>query len=185
MAKLIVGLGNIGKEYELTNHNMGFMTLDEVSSEYNLNFKKKMCDSLVCETNIKGNKVVFAKPTTYMNLSGIAVKSLVKKFNIDLKDVLIISDDIDLELSKCRLRVKGGAGGHNGLKSIIKELGSEDFARLKVGIGAPPEHMDLADYVLGRVRDMDLLKLGLDKAKQGVIMFAEGESFEQIMQKIN
>ena len=185
MAKLIVGLGNIGKEYELTNHNMGFMTLDKLSDEFNLNFKKKMCDSLVCEANIKGNKVVFAKPTTYMNLSGIAVKSLVKKFNIDIKDLLIISDDIDLDLSKCRLRVKGGAGGHNGLKSIIKELGTEDFARLKVGIGAPPEYMDLADWVLGKVKDLTLLEKGLDKAKQGVIMFLEGKTFDQIMQQIN
>ena len=145
-----------------------------------------MCDSLICETNINGNKVIFAKPTTYMNSSGIAVKSLVNKFGVDVqKDLLIISDDIDLELSKCRLRLKGSAGGHNGLKSIIKEIGTQEFARLKVGIGAKPEHMDLADWVLGRVRDIPQMEKGLDKASQGVIMFAEGESFDQIMQKVN
>lgn len=185
MAKLVVGLGNIGKEYEMTNHNMGFMVLDKLSNEYNLNFKKNVCSSLISEVNIKGEKVIFAKPTTYMNNSGLAVKSLVNKYNIDLKDLLIISDDIDLDLSNCRLRVKGGAGGHNGLKSIIKEINTEEFARLKVGIGAAPEFVDLADHVLGRVKDLKSLEIGLDKAKQGVIMFVEGKTFDQIMQQIN
>ena len=186
MAKLIVGLGNIGKEYENTNHNIGFMVIDKVAETLNIIIKKNMCSSLVGEANINGEKVILAKPTTYMNSSGIAVKSLVKKFNIDIsKDLIIISDDIDLPLSKVRVRIKGSAGTHNGLKSIVKELESQDFPRIRVGVGRPKENQDIVDFVLGKVHKSNELDIGLEKGKQACIMFSEGNSLDSIMQKVN
>ena len=186
MAKLIVGLGNIGKEYENTNHNIGFMVIDRVADALKINIKKNMCSSLVGEANVGGEKVILAKPTTYMNLSGIAVKSLVKKFNIDIsKDLIIISDDIDLPLSKVRVRIKGSAGTHNGLKSIVKELESQDFSRIRVGVGRPNENQDLVDFVLGKVHKGKDLELGLEKGEQACVMFSQGYSLDSIMQKVN
>ena len=187
MAKLLVGLGNIGKEYEKTVHNLGFMVLDEVAASLGVSIKKNICNSFVGEVNFKGEKIVFAKPTTYMNNSGIAVKSLVKKFDIDIsKDLLIINDDIDLPQGVVRLREKGSAGTHNGLKSIVRELGSADFPRLKIGAGAPPsEFMDLADYVLSKICFNPDIEKGIDKGKEAGLMFLEGESFSKIMQKVN
>ena len=186
MAKLIVGLGNIGKEFEKTNHNMGFMVVDKVAKELGISIKKSMCSSLVGEGNFNGDKIILAKPTTYMNNSGIAVKSLVKKYGIDTsKNLLIISDDIDLPLSHVRVREKGSAGTHNGLKSIIKELGLSEFPRLRMGVGACPEYMDLADYVLSRVKDGEELEIGLDKGLDACVMFCEGATLGQIMQKVN
>ena len=187
MAKLLVGLGNIGKEYERTVHNLGFMVLDKVADEINVQIKKNICSSLVGEINYKGEKVVLAKPTTYMNNSGIAVKSLVKKFNIDIsKDLLIINDDIDLPQGVVRLREKGSAGTHNGLKSIVRELGTQEFARLKIGAGSPPsEFMDLADYVLSKIRDTKEIQEGLDKGETAGLMFLENAEFSKIMQKVN
>ena len=186
MAKLLVGLGNIGKEYENTNHNMGFMVVDSVAKELNVSIKKNMCSSYVGESNYNGEKIILAKPTTYMNSSGIAVKSLVKKFNIDTtQDLLIISDDIDLSLSNVRVRLKGSAGTHNGLRSVVKELGNQDFPRLRIGVGRPQEGCDLVDFVLGKAHKGKELTAGLEKGKQASMMFLEGKSFEEIMQKVN
>ena len=127
-----------------------------------------------------------AKPTTYMNASGIAVKSLVKKFNIDItKDLFIISDDIDLPLSKTRVRVKGSAGTHNGLRSIVKELQSDSFPRLRVGVGKPHENEELFNFVLAKVHKSKELDEGLEKGEVACTMFAEGKSFSDIMQKVN
>ena len=186
MAKLIVGLGNIGKEYENTNHNMGFMVLDKVLSRFGVNLKKNMCSSLVCEFNYNGEKIVLAKPTTYMNASGIAVKSLVKKFNIDItKDLFIISDDIDLPVSKIRVRLKGSAGTHNGLRSIVKELQSDCFPRVRIGVGKPHENEELYDFVLAKAQKSKELDEGLEKGEVACAMFIEGKSFDDIMQKVN
>ncbi len=186
MAKLIVGLGNIGKEYENTKHNMGFMVVDLVGESLNIQIKKNICSSLVGEANIDGEKVILAKPTTYMNLSGVAVKSLVKKFNIDItKDLFIISDDIDLPISKVRVRVKGSAGTHNGLRNIVKELSSEDFPRLRIGVGKPHSQEALVDFVLAKAHKGKELDEGLEKGKEASIMFIQGKSFDEIMQKVN
>ena len=184
--KLIVGLGNIGKEFENTNHNMGFMVIDSLAKELGLSFKKNMCQSLVAEGNIEGEKVILAKPTTFMNNSGIAVKALVKKFNIDISSsLIIISDDIDLKKGCVRVRKEGSAGTHNGLKSVIRELGSTAFIRLRIGIDCPPENMDLADYVLSRAGLSNELKAGLEKGKEALLMFLKGASVDEIMQKVN
>ena len=186
MAKLIVGLGNIGKEYEKTNHNMGFMVIDKLANEIGVQIKKNTCSSLVGEGNLNGEKFILAKPTTYMNSSGIAVKSLVKKFNIDIKkDLLIISDDIDLPISKVRVRVKGSAGTHNGLRSIVEEISSTDFPRVRIGVGKPNEHESLVNFVLARAHLGQELDEGLEKGKLACKMFLEGESFDSIMQKVN
>jgi len=186
MAKLIIGLGNIGKEYEKTNHNMGFMVIDLLSKSLGINVKKNMCSSLVGEGNINGEKVILAKPTTYMNNSGIAVKSLIKKFNIDTeKDLLIISDDIDLPVTKVRLRLKGSAGTHNGLRSIVRELGHENFPRLRIGVGKPNEYQELTDFVLAKVADVKGIQEGLEKGESACVMFASNQGFDSIMQKVN
>jgi len=186
MAKLLVGLGNIGKEYEKTNHNMGFMVVDKVADELNVNFKKNICSSFVGEANLNGEKIILAKPTTYMNSSGIAVKSLVNKFNIDIsKDLLIISDDFDLPTSCVRVRTKGSAGTHNGLKSIVEELQSTEFPRLRIGVGKPNEHQSVIDFVLEKAHFGEELEQGLEKGKQASIMFLQNRDFEEIMRTVN
>lgn len=185
MAKLIVGLGNIGKEYDQTNHNVGFMVLDKIADKYGISIKKNICSSFVGEANINGTKVIVAKPTTYMNLSGIAIKSLVKKYDIDYKkDLLVISDDIDLEVSQIRMRTKGSAGTHNGLKSVIHELGSEEFSRLRVGIGKPDEYISLVDFVLAKVKKTPEFEQGLEKAEKAALLFVQGEDVSKIMQEV-
>ena len=187
MAKLLVGLGNIGKEYEKTVHNLGFIVVDNIADKLGVAIKKSVCNSFIGEANYKGEKIIIAKPTTYMNNSGIAVKSLVKKFDIDItKDLLIINDDIDLPRGVVRLREKGSAGTHNGLKSIVRELGTPEFARLKIGAGAPPsEFMNLADYVLSKIHFDKDIEMGIDKGETAGVMFLEGESYSNIMQKVN
>lgn len=186
MAKLIVGLGNIGAEYDKTIHNMGFMVIDKLAEQLNISIKKNMCSSLVAETNVDGEKIILAKPTTYMNKSGVAVKSLVNKFDIDIKkDLLIISDDIDLDVAKVRFRVKGSAGTHNGLKSLVEYLQTTEFPRIRIGVGARPEYMSLTDFVLSKVRDMETQNIGLEKGKDACLMFAQNKSFDQIMQSVN
>lgn len=187
MTKLLVGLGNVGKEYEDTVHNLGFIVIDRVAEKLGFSFKKNICSALVAEANYKGEKVVLAKPTTYMNNSGIAVKSLVKKFDIDIsKDLLIINDDIDLPQGVVRLREKGSAGTHNGLKSIVKELATTEFSRLKIGAGAPPsEFMNLADYVLSKIHFNKDIDEGINKGEEAGLMFLNGESYSKIMQKVN
>ena len=186
MAKLVVGLGNIGKEFENTVHNMGFMVIDKVSDALNIQIKKNMCSSFVGEGNLNGEKIILAKPTTYMNNSGVAVKGLVKKFNIDIKkDLLIISDDIDLPIGATRVKTKGSAGTHNGLKSLVEHLQNTEFPRLRIGVGSRPEFMDLADFVLSKVKDMKTQEIGLEKGKEACLMFCEGKDFEQIMRSVN
>lgn len=186
MAKVVVGLGNFGKEFENTNHNMGFMVIDSVLKELSLSCTKKQCESVVAETNIGGEKIIFAKPTTFMNASGKAVKSLVSKFDIDMsKDLLIISDDIDLSPGKVRVKVHGSAGTHNGLRSIVSVTQTTEFPRLRIGVGKPQEHQDLADFVLSKFHDKENIFAGIEKGKNAVMMFVNGESFDNIMQKSN
>ena len=183
--KLIVGLGNIGEEYEQTNHNAGFMVVDALSQKCGFSFKKRGCDSDYAECNISGEKCIFAKPRTYMNESGKAVKSLMKKFKIEIDDVLIAVDDIDTQPGHIRVRKSGSAGSHNGLKSIIAELGTQDFKRLRIGIGKQAEHQDLANFVLGRMKMTDEQKMGLDKAVDAIYDYVTGHDIDNIMSKYN
>lgn len=164
--KLFVGLGNPDFKYEKTFHNVGFMAISKLAENLNVNFTKKMCDSLVAETKIKDEKVFLIKPQTYMNLSGIAVDKMMRKFKIDITDVCVFVDDIDLPLGKVRFRQNGSAGTHNGLKSIVNETLSQDFKRIKVGIGRDEKFKDLADFVLSKIpaEKMEIINEAIDEA---------------------
>lgn len=148
--KLIIGLGNPGSKYEDTRHNVGFSYVDCLAKKHFIRIKKLECRALTGVGQISGQQVILAKPQTFMNLSGESVRSLCKKYQCSPEDVIVLFDDVSLELGKLRIRKKGSAGGHNGIKSIIYQLQSDEFPRLKIGVGAPAEEkMDLADYVLG------------------------------------
>jgi len=146
--KLIVGLGNPGKEYEMTRHNIGFMVISYMARLYTIKVSKLKGKALIGEGMIAGEKVILAMPQTFMNLSGESVRELCAYYKIEPADVIVIYDDKDIDVGKIRVRPKGSAGGHNGMKSIIYQLGSDEFTRIRVGIGTPPQ--GLVDYVLGR-----------------------------------
>ncbi|MBR3885921.1 MAG: aminoacyl-tRNA hydrolase [Clostridia bacterium] len=183
--KLIVGLGNIGDEYSKTNHNAGFMIVDKLAEKCGFTFKNRGCEADYAEYNSGKDKFIIAKPRTYMNESGKSVKSFMKKFDIDLEDVMIISDDIDTEPGHIRIRKSGSAGTHNGLKSVIAETGSTEFKRLRVGIGRQQEHQDLANFVLGKMRMTDEQKMGLDKALDALYDYVDGVNIDNIISKYN
>lgn len=144
--KLIIGLGNPGKDYQNTRHNIGFMVIDNYLG--NVSFQKKF-NAEYYETNINNEKVLFIKPLTFMNLSGNAVGEFVRFYKVDLSDILVIHDDLDLSVGKYKVKTNSSSGGHNGIKSIISALNSENFARLKIGISNNKD-IDTKDYVLGR-----------------------------------
>lgn len=148
---IIVGLGNPGKQYEHTRHNVGFDTIDVLAERYRISVDAKKYKALYGKGMIEGNKVILAKPQTYMNLSGESVRELIDFYKIDeAEELIVIYDDISLEPGQLRLRAKGSAGGHNGIKNIIVHLGGQEFKRIKVGVGEKPKGYDLADYVLSR-----------------------------------
>lgn len=150
---LIVGLGNPGERYARTRHNIGFEAIDTLARRHGLEFRGKRANSLIAEGQIAGQRVALAKPQTYMNLSGQAVSSLRNWYKIDpARELLVVYDDLDLPFGKLRLRERGSAGTHNGMRSIVAQLGSSDFPRLRVGIDQPPGKMDAAAYVLSRFR---------------------------------
>ena len=145
---LIVGLGNPGREYDGTRHNIGFRAVDSVAEEYGMTFGKRLSKAMVADGTIADQKVLLAKPQTYMNLSGEAVRSLLMFYKISLSHLLVISDDLDIPPGTLRIREKGGAGGQKGLKSIIDHVGTQEFTRMRIGIGRPPGRMDPSAYVL-------------------------------------
>ena len=183
--KLIVGLGNIGEEYAKTNHNVGFMVLDRLAEEFGFSFKNRGCDSDYAEFKNETDKFIVAKPRTYMNESGRAVKSLMKKFNIKIQDVVVVNDDIDQEPGRVRIRKNGSAGTHNGLKSVIAETQSQDFVRVRVGIGRQKPHQDLANFVLSKMHMSDEQKNGLNKAFLAVCDYINGATVDELMGKYN
>lgn len=147
--KLIVGLGNYGGEYKNTRHNVGFMALDFYAKKNNLSIDKRKFKGLYTETIIDGEKVLLLEPQTYMNLSGECVRDFVLYFHISIEDILVIYDDMDLDVGVLRLREKGSAGGHNGIKNIIENLKTSDFKRVRVGI-SKDKNIDIVNYVLGK-----------------------------------
>lgn len=154
---IIVGLGNPGREYEKTRHNAGFMVIDKLADEAGISVNEKKHKAVVGKGIIAGEKVVLVKPQTYMNLSGESVREVIDFYKVDEKeDLIVISDDIDLDVGQLRIRGKGSAGGHNGLKNIIQHLGHQDFARVRVGVGAKRAGSDLAAHVLGTIDKADL-----------------------------
>ena len=153
--KLVVGLGNKGREYENTRHNMGFMLVDRYLQYKNITDKfKDKFNAIYIETTINNEKVIFIKPMTYMNNSGIAVRAFVDFYKLNSEDILVISDDLDLDLGKFRLRRNGSSGGHNGLKSIISHLGTDNFKRLRIGISNDKD--DVINYVLSKFSKKEL-----------------------------
>ena len=147
---IIVGLGNPTPEYEGTRHNVGFEVIDALARKYNIDVDMKKHRAYIGKGMIEGQKVILAKPQTYMNLSGESVRSLLDYYKVDEEqELLVIYDDISLGVGQIRIRAKGSAGGHNGIKNIIAQLGGQVFPRIKVGVGEKPPKWDLADYVLG------------------------------------
>lgn len=168
---LVVGLGNIGNQYQNTRHNIGFEVADELARMYNAHFRKGKFKGEEATISIAGKRVLLLKPHTLMNLSGDAVAAAVRFYKIPLSQILVICDDVNLPVGKIRLRAKGSDGGHNGLWHIINRLGSQDFARLRIGVGAKPPQMDLADYVLGRFLAAE--RPAMDEARDNAARAAE------------
>lgn len=150
MMYLIAGLGNPTREYDKTRHNVGFSVIDVLADKYNIDVSDRKHKALCGRGVIEGEKVLLLKPQTFMNLSGESIREAVDYYKIDPEDIIVIYDDISLEPGQLRIRLKGSAGGHNGIKNIIAHLGTQEFPRIKVGVGAKPPKMDLADYVLSR-----------------------------------
>ena len=152
---LIAGLGNPGKEYENTRHNAGFMVLDALADKLGADISEKKHKALCGRAVIGGQKVILLKPQTYMNSSGESIRAAADYYKVYPEDILVVYDDISLAPGQLRIRAKGSAGGHNGIKSIIAHLGTQEFPRIKVGVGDKPKKMDLADYVLSRFSKED------------------------------
>jgi PTH1 family peptidyl-tRNA hydrolase len=184
---LIVGLGNPGKKYETTRHNAGFMCIDTLSREENTDVKKLKFHALISECYIDSHKVIVMKPQTMMNNSGLAIKECAQFYKIAPENVIVIYDDISLEPGKLRIRRKGSAGGHNGIKSIIAHLGTESFPRVKIGVGAKPHpDYDLIDWVLGSFpkEDLKLVNEACEKAYNAIKIIMTGD-IDAAMSKFN
>jgi len=183
--KLVVGLGNPGKEYLKTRHNIGFMAIDRIVDSLGISFDKTKFNGSYCVTNVNGCKVMFLKPLEYMNLSGNVIGRFVKFFDIDVSDVLIIHDDLDMDIGRIKLKFHGSSGGHNGLKNIEANLGTQEYKRLKIGI-SNDKRFDTKDYVLGKFSssDMEVLDPVLDKVP---LIFNDflGMDFGLLMNKYN
>lgn len=175
---IIVGLGNPSKEYEGTRHNAGFEVIDRIADKYNIFVDTKKHRALIGKGIIGGQKVILAKPQTFMNLSGESVRSLLDYYKVDEEqEFIVIYDDISLDNGQIRIRAKGSAGGHNGIKNIIAHLGGQVFPRVKVGVGEKPSKYDLADYVLGHFskEEQVLMDEGYAHAVHAVEMILEGD----------
>ncbi len=173
---IIAGLGNPTKEYENTRHNIGFMAIDALADKYNINVMDCRHKALVGKGMIGGTKVVLVKPLTYMNRSGEAVRAVVDYYKIDAEsELIVIYDDISLGVGQLRIRKKGSAGGHNGIKNLIANLGSDTFLRIKIGVGEKPKGYDLADYVLGHFseKELEVIKESLEKVDGAVNLMLE------------
>lgn len=162
---IIVGLGNPKKEYENTRHNIGFDVIDKLAEQENISVLEKKHKAVIGKGYVAGQKCILAKPQTYMNLSGESVRELIDYYKVDeTEELIVISDDISLDVGQLRIRKKGSAGGHNGLKNIIAHLGHDQFMRIKMGVGEKPKGYDLVDYVLGHfTRDERVV---MDKAAE-------------------
>lgn len=184
--KWIVGLGNPGKQYEKTRHNIGFMALDEVASRHHIEFRPNKCKAIVGEGIILGTKVALIKPMTYMNLSGESVRSFMDFYKVNLEDMIVIYDDLDTELGRIRLRYQGSAGGHNGIKSIIQHTGTQTFNRIRMGISRPEPGYAVVDYVLSPFakQHRESLQSSIEQAADAV-EYSLDHTFEQTMAKFN
>ncbi len=182
---LIVGLGNPGEEYEFTRHNIGFMSIDYYLHKNNLILTNNKFNGEFLKTSINDNDVIFAKPLTYMNLSGNFIRDIINFYKIDINNILVIYDDMNLDVCKLRLRNKGSAGGHNGIKSIINNLGTDEFKRLKIGIGKP-KHNNIIDYVIGKFSKEELMQIdNIYPIVENIINDFISKDFTFLMNKYN
>lgn len=183
--KVIIGLGNPGAEYEKTRHNSGFMVIDKIANLLNVSVNKKEHQALTGKITYKDQQVVLLKPQTYMNNSGIAVSSFINYYHVDIDDILVIYDDLDLKYGQLRLRCKGSAGGHNGIKSIISYLSTDNFKRIRIGI-QKNHQIPVVDYVLGKIEKeyLDLYESSLTRAAKAAIDFIDTD-FDKVMNIYN
>lgn len=175
--KIIVGLGNPGKKYEKTLHNAGFLVIDELVKKYNVELNKEMFNGFYTKTRIQGEDVILVKPQTFMNLSGECVGQLCRYFKVELDDVFVVYDDMEIRFGQLRIRKNGSSGGHNGIKSLIQHFGSQDFPRLKVGVGRPNENKSVISHVLAQFSPLQekYLPQLLEAAVGAVEMFIAGD----------
>lgn len=169
---LIAGLGNPTKEYDKTRHNVGFSVIDVLADRYRIDISEKKHKALCGRGVIEGQKVLLLKPQIFMNLSGESIRAAADYYKIEPEEMIVIYDDISLDPGQLRIRLKGSAGGHNGIKNIIANLGTQDFPRIKVGVGAKPPRMDLADYVLSRfgAGEQKLMEEAFGEAAEAAVM---------------
>ena len=188
MTKLLIGLGNPGDKYFETKHNVGFMLIDQLAKKQNVTFTNdKIFQADLASFFFNGEKIYLVKPTTFMNESGKAVHALLAYYGLDIKDLLVIYDDLDMEVGKIRLRAKGSAGGHNGIKSIIQHIGTQAFNRVKIGIGRPKNGMSVVNHVLSTFDKDDYIGIlqSVDKVDDSVNYYLQEKNFEKTMQRYN
>lgn len=183
---IVVGLGNPGLKYQGTRHNVGFMTIDKLAEEYNIDVKRNKFKALVGEANISGEKVILAKPQTFMNNSGMSVLDLMNFYKVPHENLIVVVDDIDISFGTIRIKQKGSRGSHNGMKSIIYQLGFDDFPRVKIAIGKKPERMDLANFVLSQFNkeEIKIINKEVEEAKEAVINIIK-KGLDDTMNKYN
>jgi PTH1 family peptidyl-tRNA hydrolase len=185
-AYLIVGLGNPGRRFREDRHNLGFMVLDHLLEKLELTFSRSQQNALVTDGKIGEHKVFFAKPQTFMNNAGKAVAPLFRYYRVSLEHLLVIYDDLDLPLGSLRIRPQGGSGGHHGMESILQQLGSENFPRMRLGIGRPPGQMDPAAYVLQSFskEELEVMDITLQRAVDAIEVYI-CEGIEDAMTRFN
>lgn len=183
---LIVGLGNPEEDYSNTRHNMGFDTINKISKKYGIEVNQKKFKGLIGKGIIEGKKVILLKPQTFMNLSGESIRECIDFYKIDIKNLIIIYDDIDIEPGIIKLRKKGGAGSHNGMKSVVSQLKTTDFCRIRIGIGCPEDKANLIEYVIGAIdeEEVPLLEEGVCKASKALEEILKN-GFDIAMNKYN
>lgn len=185
--KCIVGLGNIGKRFELTKHNIGFEVIDYMLEQNQFKLDKQKYKGAYTIEHLAGEKVMFIEPMTMMNLSGDAVGPLMKYYDIDIDDLLVLYDDLDLPQGEIRLRQKGSAGGHNGMKSIIQALGTNEFKRIRIGVDRPSNGMSIVDYVLQKFskQEMETMNNVIEHSARAVEAYIESSRFDRVMNEFN
>lgn len=185
--KIIVGLGNPEEKYLKTFHNMGYIAVGDVASKLDVKFKKKECEAYTAEAYVSGEKVILARPVTYMNNSGRAVKQLLAKYRASVSDLIIIYDDYDIAKGGLRIRPSGSAGTHNGMRSVIAETGTFDFTRIRIGIRDSAVNIPIINYVLSEVKreDYELFISVCERAADAAIAIAKGEPIEKVMTDYN
>lgn len=183
---LIVGLGNPEQDYSRTRHNMGFNVINKISEKYNIKVNKSKFKGLYGTGIIESEKVILLKPQTYMNLSGESIIEIMNFYKINNNELIVIYDDIDIEPGKIRIRKSGSSGTHNGMKSVISNINTEEFCRVRVGIGKPKENMDMISYVIGHIpkEEQGELEKGIEVAKEAVIEIIKN-NIDSAMNKFN